>query len=69
MERDPVNSSNLNSVGYGPSGVLEIQFRNGTIYQYFDVPNFIYEGLMNAGSPGQFFHIFIRSAFLFRRIQ
>jgi hypothetical protein len=69
MEHNPVSSSNLSSVGYDPSGVLEIQFRNRTIYQYFDVPNSIYEGLMNAGSTGKFFHIFIRSAFPFRRIQ
>jgi len=63
MHRDPVQSSNLASVGYEPeTSTLEIEFHNGGIYQYFQVPQEIYEGLMNAGSKGTFFHQFIRKA-------
>jgi len=70
MDRLPVASSNIGSVGYNPfTGTLEIQFRNGRIYEYVDVPAAIYDGLMNSGSHGRFFHIFIRSAYPFRRIQ
>ena len=70
MNRTPVASSNIGSAGYSLfTGTLEIQFRNGSIYEFFDVPAAIYNGLMNAGSPGKFFHIFIRSAYPFRRIQ
>lgn len=66
----PVRSSNLHSVGYNLwSRTLEIQFRNGRIYQYFDVPWEVYAGLMNAGSHGRFFAIFIRAGYAFRRIQ
>ncbi len=68
--RIPVRSSNLHSVGYDPfSGTLEIAFRNGRIYEYFNVPAGIYEGLMRAGSHGKFFALFIRPAYPFRRLQ
>ena len=63
-------SSNLHSVGYNAAdGTLEIQFRNGRIYQYADVPYSVYEGLMRAKSHGRFFHAFIRSGYPFRRLQ
>ena len=65
-----VRSSNLHSVGYSlMTRTLEIQFRNGRIYQYFDVPWEIYDRLMNSGSHGRFFAYFIRNAYPFRRIQ
>jgi len=70
LGRTRVRSSNLQSVGYNPfTGRLEIQFRNGRIYEYFDVPMRIYEGLVRAASHGTFFHLFIRSAYAFRRLQ
>lgn len=54
MNRIPVRSSNLRSVGY-QNGVLEIQFHNGAIYQYFDVPIELANELMRARSKGSFF--------------
>lgn len=57
MERVPVQSSNLSSVGYDAETLtLEIEFHHGTVYQYFGVPPEIYEGLINAGSKGTFFN-------------
>ena len=57
MERIPVQSSNLFSVGYdSQTSILEIEFNNGSIYQYSGVPQEVYEGLMNAGSKGSYFH-------------
>ena len=39
MERQHVNSSNLESVGYDPTTqTLEIEFLNGGLYQYSGVP-------------------------------
>lgn len=68
--RIPVKSSNLHSVGYNVfTGTLEIAFRKGGVYEYADVPIAVYEGLMKAQSPGQFFHVFIRYAYQFRRVQ
>jgi hypothetical protein len=64
MQRDPVTSSNLAAVGYDPVGqVLEIEFRSGGIYDYYGVPQGLYEQLMAATSLGTFFHRYIRNAF------
>lgn len=63
MEREPVESSNLLSVGYDENSLtLEIEFKSG-IYQYYDVPQHIYEELINSNSLGSFFHRFIKSEF------
>lgn len=49
MNRTPVSSSNLASIGYDhESMVLEIKFHSGGIYQYFNVPESVYQGLMPA---------------------
>ena len=53
MTREPVSSNNLADVGYDPATqTLEVGFKNGRIYQYFDVPEHIRDGLMDAESPG-----------------
>jgi hypothetical protein len=63
MERIPVSSSNLASVGYDPSSaVLEVEFNHGGIYQYNGVPEEIYQSLMSAGSHGTYFDQFIKKA-------
>lgn len=63
MERIPVSSSNLASVGYDMNGaVLEVEFNHGGVYQYSGVPSEIYQGLMNAGSHGTFFDQFVKKA-------
>ncbi|QUM75525.1 KTSC domain-containing protein [Moritella sp. 24] len=68
MERQLVESSNLVSVGYDhDSSTLEIEFRRST-YQYFDVPHYIYEELMNSGSKGAFHHQNIKTAYSFAQI-
>ena len=55
MERISVESSNLASVGYNTeAAILEIEFHSGGIYQYFAVPQEIYDGLMNAASKGSY---------------
>jgi hypothetical protein len=39
MNREAVTSSNIASIGYDEdSQTLEIEFLNGGLYQYFDVP-------------------------------
>ena len=57
-----VISSNLMAMGYDPnSGELQVQFRNGRIYSYQNVPPEIYDALMNAPSKGTFFAYNIRN--------
>ena len=64
INRTTVSSSNLNSIGYDvKTRTLEIQFNEGSIYQYYQVPQEIYAGLMKAESHGQYFSAVIRGAF------
>ncbi len=69
MDRVPVSSSNLLSVGYDPSAeTLEVEFKNQTIYQYYNVPLVMYEQLMQAPSIGAFFNANIRNAYASSRV-
>ncbi|MFI5965127.1 KTSC domain-containing protein [Streptomyces asoensis] len=68
MERFPVTSSNIVSVGYEPAEmVLEIEFQSGT-YRYFSVPASVHSGLMSASSHGRFFTRMIKDRYSFARI-
>jgi hypothetical protein len=67
MEREPVSSEALRSVGY-QDGTLEIEFVTGSIYQYFDVPERVYEELRMAESKGAFFQTHIRAQFRYARV-
>ena len=70
MLRTPVNSSNLQSVGYdSKSQVLEIAFHGGGVYQYYSVPQSTYEGLMSASSHGRYFHRNIKDVFRHREVR
>lgn len=56
--RKPVESSALSSAGYDAvNHVLEIEFRkNGYIYQYSNIPEEEYIGLINAESIGRYYN-------------
>ena len=44
MKRQQVESSNLSSIGYDSEDqILEVEFKHGGIYQYFEVPENIFE--------------------------
>jgi hypothetical protein len=69
MERVAVASSNIKEAGYDQtSNTLELMFSDGRIYQYFDVPLSVYEGLLAAASAGQYFHTEIRGIYRFARM-
>jgi hypothetical protein len=57
MNRNPVTSSNLASIGYDPeTKVLQVEFKKGTIYDYADVPPVVANDLVHAESIGKAFH-------------
>ena len=61
MEGQHVSSSNIKAVGYDPATqTLKIEFLNGGLYQYLNVPESIYQGLMSASSHGQYFDQYIK---------
>lgn len=69
MERYSVASSNIASIGYDiPSQTLEVEFQNRSIYQYYGVPENMYEQLMQAGSKGRFLNTYIKNAYGYSRI-
>ena len=51
MVRNPVSSSRIASVGW-ESDTLEVEFHNGTVYQYFDVSIDEYKSFMSSDSLG-----------------
>ena len=64
MDRQPVSSSNIRSVGYEPeTRILEVEFHGGRSYQYSGVPEGVYRGLMLADSKGSYFHKHIRERY------
>ncbi|RSV14919.1 KTSC domain-containing protein [Sphingomonas sp. ABOLF] len=65
MDRQTVSSSNLASIGYDPgSETLEVEFsKTGKVYEYYNVPQFMYDRLMEASSHGIFFNAEIRNAY------
>ena len=60
----PVESRALATVGYSKRlRALEIEFRNGAIYRYLDVPRSVHQRLMTASSKARFYHENIRGKF------
>jgi hypothetical protein len=63
IKRIPVRSSNIASIGYDArSEVLEVAFHSGSIYRYFDIPEYLYDGIMSAPSHGKYLDIHIKKA-------
>lgn len=71
MKRIPVKSSDIASVGYDELTLtLEIEFKNGSIYEYYRVPKAVYLALMNADSKGKYFRKYIRGnhMYIYRQV-
>jgi len=55
MNRLPITSSNIKSIGYDNQlSILEVEFISGDVYQYYDVPEHLYQEFMHASSLGGF---------------
>lgn len=64
IRRITVLSSNLESVGYRAADrTLEIEFKGGSVYRYLNVPQGLYDDLMDARSAGSFFNSRIKDEF------
>lgn len=69
IDRLPVGSTNIVSAGYDEnSETLEIEFLNGTVYQYYNVGADIYQQFEVATSKGQFLNTYIRNAYPYSRV-
>lgn len=69
MERQQFQSSSILAVGYDPiQEVLEVEFVKTGLYQYMNVPAFIYEQLMTAPSVGIYFNANVKDQFACSRM-
>lgn len=69
MDRNYVSSSNIASIGYDEGAdTLEVEFLNGSVYQYYNISKEMYDQLMQAGSKGQFFNAYIKNAYPYSRV-
>lgn len=59
MQRVPVDSSRIASIGYAPEPqVLELEFRqSGEVYRYFDVPAEEHMAFLAADSKGAYLNV------------
>jgi hypothetical protein len=68
MDRVLVTSSNVASVGYD-DGTLEVEFSNGSIYQYFAVPRLHFDALTGGGvSVGRYLNAEIKTRYRYEQI-
>lgn len=69
MDRQHVDSSMIVSIGYdSQASTLEIEFKNGgSIWQYFEVPEYVYNELM-IPSHGKYFIQNIRGSYSENRV-
>ena len=68
-DRTPVQSSSIAAVGYAAADAhLDIEFRSGAVYRYFDVPFAAYLDLVEAESIGRHFVHRIRPRYQHLRI-
>jgi hypothetical protein len=69
VERTQVLSSNVASMGYDErTQTLEVEFRNGSVYQYYNVPGAVFDAFAVAASKGQFLNENIRNQYPFSRV-
>ncbi len=69
MNRTAVTSSNVASIGYDPNTMtLEVEFRSGSIYQYFDVPEVEYRNLISAESVGRYLNQNVKGNYRYTQI-
>jgi len=69
MRRIPVPSKEITQVGYQEhSETLEIKFERGAVYQFFNVPADVFNGLMNAASKEGYYQSNIGERFPYSRV-
>ena len=69
MQPVTVESTLLAAIAYdAPSELLQLAFRDRTIYQYFGVPADVHAEFLRASSKGGYFNLAIRGKFPFALI-
>jgi hypothetical protein len=64
IPRQAVQSTAIAKVGYSKRRhILEIEFVNGAVYRYFEVPTSVYRDLMSADSKARYYDFNIKGHF------
>ena len=70
MIRLPVSSSTILSVGYDPqTRVMQVEFKSGRVYNYFDISEHLYQQFMNTSSKGQFLDENIKYNYRYQKVE
>lgn len=70
MRLIPLSSEALAAVGYDPaSRTLRVRFEHGGLYDYFDVPAYVFEGLFNDEHPWTTWAEHIRTSYDYERLE
>ncbi|WP_205510693.1 KTSC domain-containing protein [Longitalea arenae] len=63
------SSATVAKIGYEHSNAaLEVEFHNGTVYQYFDVPEQVWEAFKASASKGEFLNNTLKGQFRYSRV-
>ena len=69
MDREGVASAGVAAIGYDAgTQTLEVEFIKGSVYQYYGVPQQMYEEVMRAASKGGFVNTYIRNSYPYSRV-
>ena len=65
----PVDSTTITRMAYDESRrVLSVEFRNGSRYEYYDLPTVIFQQMKAAPSKGQFLTANIKGRYRYARV-
>ena len=68
VEMKAVVSSNVLGVGYDTNkGTLHVEFIHGARYTYHDVPQQVYNDLLEAGSPGGYLNDNVKGVYRYTK--
>lgn len=67
IQRHRVHSSNVASVGW-QDNIMEVAFKNGGVYRYYNVPEDVYEGMLRTPSVGKYLHREVKGKYMFRKV-
>jgi hypothetical protein len=69
MEMHFVDSSNIERIGYdSSSSTLRIEFKSNRAYDYFNVPEAVFDELRHASSVGSYHATNIKNSYPFAQI-
>ena len=70
MKMVPLESEALAAIGYDAAArTLRLRFEHGGLYDYFDVPPHVYQGLLTDEHPWTTWGEHIKSSYRYARLQ